>query len=295
MDQKCAPSKTYKNGSCFSLKSLKKIAGSYNERNPNNKIEISDDKEKLVNELEKRLSDKCSDQTCWLRMDFVKAIDDEEIHDHTFRPSGPSKRYEWLSTTHINEVVEQYQLKYKDFLFLGAVPADFEELPVLGISNINFEELKNSKKTKIGMVINLDDHTQGGSHWVALYTDLDKNQIYYFDSFGKKPYKRTRKFINRILKFMYTNKYKQELKIKDVITELESNPNGELASKLKDFDVRYNQIQHQTKNSECGVYSINFIVRMVRGDGFDHVTENITRDDEMNKCRTSYFRNVEIK
>ena len=50
MDEKCAPSKTYKDGSCFTLKSLKKIAESYNIKNPMNKIKITEDKEGLVKE-----------------------------------------------------------------------------------------------------------------------------------------------------------------------------------------------------------------------------------------------------
>jgi hypothetical protein len=79
MDEKCAPSKTYKDGSCFTLKSLKKIAESYNIKNPMNKIQITENKEELVKELESRMKNTCNDQTCWLRTDFVKAMNDEEI------------------------------------------------------------------------------------------------------------------------------------------------------------------------------------------------------------------------
>ena len=50
---------------------------------------------------------------------------------------------------------------------------------MLGISNINFHDLEKSGKNKIGMVINLDEHWKEGSHWVALYTDLKNNQIYF--------------------------------------------------------------------------------------------------------------------
>ena len=64
-------------------------------------------------------------------------MNDDDILNNTFRPEGPSNRYEWLSTTDINDVINQYQNKHKDFIFLGAVPADFEELPVLGIDNLN--------------------------------------------------------------------------------------------------------------------------------------------------------------
>ena len=296
MDEKCAPSKTYKDGSCLSLKSLKVIAENYNKKN-NDKINISDNKNELVEILEKKLANKCDNQTCWLRLDIIKEIENEKIKDdienNTFRPNGPTKKFEWLSTTDINDVVSQYQEKYKDFLFLGAVPADFEELPVLGISNLNFEELVKEGKTKIGMVINLDDSSQSGSHWVALYTNLLQGQIYYFDSFGKKPYKKTKKFINKIVKYLYKNKYNKDIKIKTIFKAYDGKiKGGALLNELKFFDIKYNTIQHQFKNSECGVYSMNFIIRLVSGQTFDHITQNITKDDKMNECRGVYFRNV---
>jgi hypothetical protein len=291
MDEKCAPSKTFKDGSCFNLKSLKKIAESYNIKNENNKINISDNKEKLVEQLEKKLKDKCNDQTCWLRLDFVKAINDEDIQKNTFRPEGPDKRYEWLSTSDINNVVAQYQEKDKNFLFLGAVPADFQDLEILGIGDIDFEELFQNNKTKIGMVINLDESWKSGSHWVALYANLKENQIYYFDSFGKKPSQRTRKFINKILKFMYKNKFGKPININKLLIDLKQNG----GKGIDGFDIRYNTKQHQFNNSECGVYSINFIVRLVKGESFDEITNNITKDPKMNKCRKSYFRNVDFK
>ena len=57
------------------------------------------------------------------------------------------------------------------------------------------------------------------------------------------------------------------------------------------FDVRYNKIQHQFKNSECGVYSMNFIIRLLNNESFDHIVNNITKDDKMNDCRNAYFIN----
>jgi hypothetical protein len=234
-----------------------------------------------------------------LRSDLIKSIDNDDIHNDTFRPSGPSKKYDWLSTTNINEVVSQYEEKYDDFVFLGAVPNDFEELPILGLSNINFDEFLKNKKTKLGMVINLDTHNQSGSHWVALYTDLLNNKIYYFDSVGKKPGKRVKKFNNRILKYMYNKKNNKDINIDEIIGLLNKTDKNVstkyykmLNNKLKDFDIRYNNIQHQQNNSECGVYSINFILRIVKGESFDDITKNITTDDEVNKCRKIYFRNV---
>jgi hypothetical protein len=224
-------------------------------------------------------------------MDFVKALDDEEISKNTFRPEGPANKYDWLSTTDIDKVVEQYQQKHKDFLFLGAVPADFEDLPILGVKDLDFDELKKNNKNKIGMVINLDEHNKSGSHWVALYTDLNKGQIYYFDSFAKKPSKRTRKFINKIVKYLYKNKYNKDIKINDIIQPLKNKTTSKIVNDVQKFDIKYNTIQHQFNNSECGVYSINFVVRLVGGETFDEVTKDITKDEKMNECRGVYFRN----
>ena len=50
---------------------------------------------------------------------------------------------------------------------------------------------------------NFDEHWKSGSHWVGMYVNLIKNEIYYFDSYGKRPEKRIRKFINRICKWCY--------------------------------------------------------------------------------------------
>jgi hypothetical protein len=313
-DLKCAPSKKYQDGSCFTLETLQEIAKKYNQKYSSDKInkKVFNKKEELVENLKERLADVCNEQTCWLRLDIVKEIEKEneqkydDIVNNTFRPVGPSKKYDWLSTTHINNVIDQYHSLYPEFNFLGTVPYDFEELPILGIGSLNFNELKKNGKTKIGMVINMDEHNQRGSHWVALYADLKDYGIYYFDSVGKRPRARIRTFINRLAKYMYKDKFNEELNINNILNEIRKVEHFG-TKKLKDyfkkntsiykfinadFDVRYNTIQHQFKNSECGVYSINFIISMLEHGDFDKVVNNITDDDSMNANRKIFFRNV---
>ena len=295
-DKKCAPDKKFNEGSCFTIDSLKLIATEYNKINNKNLIKINNDKKDMVDQLTKAFSKSCSSQTCWLRTNIVKKIKDEEIHKNTFRPSGPSTGYDWLSTTNINDVINQYEKKHDDFVFLGALPNDFQELPMLGLSNIDFDDFFTEGKTKIGLVINLDTHDKGGSHWVALYTDLIKNQIYYFDSLGNKPGPRIRKFNNKILNYLYKKKYNKDLHIGSLLKKIKNNKKMSskyinlLSDKLAEFDVRHNNIEHQKENSECGVYSINFIIRAVKGESFDRITKNITTDNEINECRKVYFR-----
>jgi hypothetical protein len=293
-DAKCAPGIKYTDGSCFNKKQLEFIAEKYNEKYQN-KIDIYNlNKNELVNKLEQVFQPTCLDQLCWTNQIKLDAIKKEKILKNTFRPYGPNGKYEWLSTTDINDVLEQYQNIYKDFIFLGAVPYDFESLPILNIGNIDFNDYEKQGKTKIGMVINLDKHYQTGSHWVALYTDLKKNEIYFFDSVGKPPRKRIKLFINKITNYIYKKKYNISLPINTILEQIKNNKyhNNKYISNLLKLKIKYNNIQHQRENSECGVYSINFIIRLLEGEKFNNIIHNITADEKMNNYRKNIFINV---
>jgi len=289
---KCAPGKNFKDGSCFNKNELHIITKAVNSKsNPEDHIDINQSKKELVEDLSNKFKEEhgCDDQKCWIDQKVIKKTSNEDILKYTFRPDGPNGKTEWLSTTHINDVIEQYDNLVKDFKYLGTVPYDFEDLKELVIRDLDFRKLQDKGINKLGMVINLDYHYQSGSHWVALYTDLEKNQIYYFDSFAKKPRKKIKNFINRITKYLYKNKFNTKLDINKTLKSLEDGKISKEVENLSKLDIRYNNIQHQFKNSECGVYSINFIIRLAQGETFDHIINNITRDDEMNECRNVYF------
>lgn len=293
-DTRCAPTKEYKDGSCFDYETLVKIAKNYNKKY-SDKINISLNKEDLVNQLDNKLKQECNDQICWLKQSFTREILDDTIKN-TFRPEGPTQKNGWLNTTHIDEVMEQYHEKYPNFLYLGTVPSDFEDLPILGFQKINFDNLLKKGKYQLGMVINLDKHNQSGSHWVALYINLKKNQVYFFDSVGHKPIKSIKKFIDRVIKYMYKKKYGNEIPLKYLEKAYEKfdKLSPQVQQALKQIDIRFNNVQHQKADSECGVYSINFILRMLQGESFDNIINNPVKDQEMEKCRQVYFNNYFI-
>ena len=85
---------------------------------------------------------------------------------------------------------------------------------------------------------------------------------------------------------MYEKKYKKALNINNFI-----NNNKKYIKNIDEFDINYNNIRHQFGGSECGVYSINFILRLLKGEEFNGIIKNITLDDEVNKCRKVYFQN----
>lgn len=281
----CAPGKKMMDGSCFSIEQLQKIANSFNIKYKSKQIIITNNKKVLLKSLIKNIQKEynCNNERCWLGLDIVNNLDDD-IKKNTLKPIGPSNSKKWLNTTDINNVLTQYQKKYHNFAFLGALPYDFEELEVLGIKNLNFNDLINRGKNQIGMVVNLDTHDKGGSHWVGLYSNFKNKQIYFFDSFGKKPGDMIGHFMNRIYNFM-SKKYDTKTVDKETLNSLLENDNSD-----SDIDLKYNKIQHQFKNTECGVYSMNFIIRLVSGESFDNITNNITEDQEMQSCRMVYFR-----
>lgn len=308
-DDKCAPSKKYHEGSCYSTEQLEKMAHIYNNALKSNnisndkikkrEIKIMNDKKYLLKELTERLENVCNDQICWLKQKFMKEFrkDNPDFYEdlkESFRPIGPEKKFEWLSTTHINEVMKQYERKYPDFKFYGAVPIDFDDLPYTGIKKINFDRLVESGKTKLGFVFNLDEHWKSGSHWVSMYADLKKNQIYFFDSYGTKPDKRIKSLVKRIANWCYKKDFcmNDECSIDSVNSEsfMKGGKNSKNKIEEKLGTIHYNTNRHQYKNSECGVYSLNFILRLLNGTSFDEITNKKVLDDDINKCRDVYFR-----
>jgi len=270
MDQKCAPTKIFEDGSCIPLKLLVAMAYAYNELYPNDIIKLDTTLETLnpkkykiylVGQFQKRLGKVCDNQQCWIKQKFVNKIEKglkSELLDNVFRPVGPEGQFTWLSTSDIDKVMAQYEEKYPDFKYLGTVPIDFDNLPYYGFDKLDF-----SKLHKIGVVFNLDRHDQPGSHWVALYGDIDKGEVYFFDSYGITPDKRIRALMRRIAKYIQDTGRKPR--------------------------VDHNRYRHQFEGSECGVYSISFILRMLRGDSFQDVTKNIVKDRVINQCREYYF------
>jgi hypothetical protein len=305
--EKCAPSKNFDkdNNTCFSLEQLIKIASSYNKilSNKNNKInldikytDLNSFKKYLLKELIDKLPDTCKSQECLLKEKFVVDLNDFDLLYNTLRPLGPKKKTKWLSSSDINQIMVQYTFKYPEYRFFGALPIDFEliEIPIDYKTNKFFKTLCNMYNTNLyrfGFVLNLDKHNQSGSHWVALYSDLKNKQIYFFDSYGYKPKKEIVKLMSMIAYWIHINNdNNNKCSIATFTNNDILNFTKGKCNKFKDIDIQYNTIRHQFKNSECGVYSVNFILRLLNGHHFDDITQNITLDDNINICRETYFR-----
>ena len=279
----CAPGKYDKtNKTCFRLDQLMEMAKAYNryihKHNINNDtewkyIEIIEDKNYLLSELKKRFNDVCQDEICITQQDFMnELIQDmrEEILSDTFLPDGPAESTEWLTTTHINDILHLYEKNDKHFIFLGAVPLDCNELSFCPLYNLKFDDYYDDGIYKLAIIFNHDTYGKPGSHWVALYMDLKNGEIDFCDSTGNPPIKNIVNIINNFIKW-----YKKKTGKNAIYHE--------------------NTKSYQTDSSECGVYSINFIIRRLSGEKFDDIIKNSLNFKEINSCRNAYFRNKTSK
>ena len=273
--KQCSPHNKQKNFSCFDKKSLLKMIKSWNKHYKKNKININknDTRAKLWNKLDTKMKDKCDSEYCWTSQVGLQGSEKSQLED-MFRPKMPEKwkknPNEWLNTYDIQRVLRQYEKGTPNFMFIGAVPIDFDYEPTPGncivneLCRIKVDSLLKKGKIFLGVVFNLDKHYESGSHWVALFAKLNVGKIYYFDSYGYEPSKEVMVLMKRL---------KQQCKNLGI-----ENP-----------EIKINNVRHQRKGSECGVYSINFICEMLKDGDFEKITNNVVDDDTMEQNRQFYF------
>ena len=228
------------------METLIKRAIIWNNKNCDNCIDLNLSGDLIWENLDQRLKNKCTTEWCWSKLPFVVKLRDNEI-DNTFRPKMPKKWHqnpiEWLSTTDIEGVLFQYESKYPNFRFIGAVPIDFDDQDTVGkclvseLCKTNLDTFIERNINKVGIVFNLDPSWKGGSHWVAMFIDLTMKKMYYWDSYGESPPKEVNELANRL---------KEDGKKRNM-----------------DFTFHINSVRHQYKNTECGVYCIWFIISLL--------------------------------
>jgi hypothetical protein len=291
-NQNCSINRDFNSGSCFTLDELHEIAKHYNDSHSDgDKIKLHTTKSHMVKELQNKLKE-CSDETCWITLNFVKNKDDLKL---AFKPNGPPGQFDWLSTTEINECMERIMKIYPNFLFIGAVPIDIEDLNQFGVRTLDYDKLNKIGKTQIGIIYNLDEHYKSGSHWVAFFIDTQNKRIYYSDSAGKPPEKRVKRLVKKLAETWYQNDMQNmNINKKKISLPIDSymNPSGPNALEQK-YDIKFNTMQHQYGGSECGVYSTNFLIRTLRGDDFNTIHNIRIPDKEIHTCRKLYWGNYD--
>ena len=365
MPKYCSPRKKIKNKSlqnisCFNETALRNIARAYNTTHPSFTIDIPT---KLINSnllsfwntLRKQISKHtdCSEENCWIETTIgKKALSIDKNIESFLRPLKPKEwdnnPTEWLSTIDIEQVLNQYNV-YNDFIFIGAVPIDFDVKLGPGmcvineLCNINISKLYKRGIHKIGIVFNLDKHTEEGSHWISLFVSINKASIFYFDSYGYPPNKEISTLIHKIRKMMNslfiskpqllkyidmdnnivtrvhrikeknysipaifqkdTPVFYMKRKLYKPIKITHSKQKGDVYHIQTSVDIPtntnifqkgtfvfYNSKRYQFKTSACGMYSIIFIIELLKNKSIYRVLREMKSDDDIEALRDKYFR-----
>lgn len=228
----------------------------------------------LRNQLANELNVDPKDENSFLKAMPIPTSEKLRLQKQYLRPSQPESWKDdpdmWLDSNNIRDVMQQYEEDRNDFEFMGPFPIDFaapdpykngtKDKCLIGeICNLNLEDLRSRGKSKIGIIYNLDPHYKNGSHWVANYIDLKKKACYYFDSYGMET-------PDQIEKFMQF-----------------------LTLQIPNLKLAYNARRFQFKGSECGMYSMYFIIRMLMGEEFRHFCRRAPRDGAMLVLRNWLF------
>jgi hypothetical protein len=211
---------------------------------------------------------KCNTEYCAVKMLPLEQEEKKSFLNY-FRPEKPEswdkKPTEWLDSYNIEDVMNQYEQADPSFEFIGPVPIDFDtqtgawgKCIVDELCKLNIADMKRKGKTKIGIIFNLDPHDQPGSHWVCAFIDITNSAAYYFDSYGYEPEDEIVALLERLNKQGIQNIY-------------------------------YNDIRHQRRGSECGMYCLFVIICLLRGRKFYDICSKVVNDDTMNAFRDILF------
>jgi hypothetical protein len=256
----CSPLK--KNDfSCYDNKTLYLLKNKWNKKYKTKKIK-SKNPDAIWKQLKKNLSRKCKNEKCWIYQDFFKNELNKTKKNVIFAPPSPKSwdknPNEWLSSLDIINVLRQYEIKFKNFKFIGPSPIDYNTITTYGecvwnkLCKFNLKNYIDNNYTKFGIVFNTDPHYLDGSHWVSLFIDIENKYIYYFDSTASRTPKKIKEFIDNVKR--QANSLGIQLKYKK------------------------NTFHHQRGNSECGMYVLYIIISLL---------ENKLTPEKINKKRIS--------
>lgn len=265
--------------SCYSKNNLENLKLLWNSNHPDDLITSKNYKE-LWESLKYKFSNVCNHELCWINNKLLKEKIDKRILKHRFAPFHPTSwnidKNTWLSSSDIIKVLKGYETLYPNFNFIGPSPIDFDKKLESNICvyndlcNIEIKKFLKKNIDKIGFIFNTDPHYKSGSHWIALFLDIPKNIIFFFDSTGDPIPNQVKKLCNRIIE-----------------------QGKELDIKLK-YDDNLNH-NHQKSNTECGVFCLYFIISLLTEKHNTNYfkTKNIN-DDYIEKFRKIYFNQPEL-
>lgn len=193
------------------------------------------------------------------------------------KPSGPADTTALLSNSNIDNVMDQWEIKWRDFLhvpfqFINFASADTyymnKKYYINNLDDFKPVEAYAAGYRTLGCVLNTDTGPPG-KHWVCVFVDMRGAPwtIEYFNSSGNPP---PIEVIN------------WEFKIKTQMM-MEKKLPGDVEI------VRVTSIQHQKSKTECGVYCLYYIFNRLKNRPYSLFSNNIVEDEDMIEFREHLF------
>jgi hypothetical protein len=207
---------------------------------------------------------------------------------NTFRPSTPASwkkdDREWLNTYDILNGMRQYEDKYKSFKFIGAHPIDFASrfsdgtcVSAKDMCDFNAKNLLSKNYSQIAAIFNLDKHDEPGSHWVSLYIGLKPSLpnfgCFYIDSNASE----IPEEINALM-----------ITVQKQMREIYS------AKDMKKFAMKQSHKRFQYKNTECGMFSMFFIIQFLKKKTFSQIMKMKVDDDMVHTFRKVLYNPIVV-
>lgn len=298
----CSPevkNETINPHTCYTPDVLIKIKDAYNKSHSKSEYIPWSNPQEIWRTLNKRLVN-CAKEDCWLSTIKDKQLE-QELKDVVFAPEHPPEWLknpnEWLTDLDISNVMRQYEKTYSNFKFIGPSPIDFDsrvkrgELPWARPGNssdkvcvweelchLDIAKLMKRSITQVGMVFNLDRYDEPGSHWVSLYVSLGERgkskktaggtsdvsiqwePLFDYPIGGSKKHK---KEVEGPFIFYFDSTGREApAEIKALIDRIEDQYNKlNLTETIQLYNN--NGRDHQKSNTECGMYSLFFVITML--------------------------------
>lgn len=227
---------------------------------------------KILNVKDENLIwDACNEFTKYVGNDQA-----EKVIKKIFKPVGPSDSTDLLDNFNIDECLEQWEnnsvaLFKKKFKHIPFQMIDFATTGT-ELANLELKNLIN-KYDCFGVVLNTDKSSGKGKHWFCLYGDLqhsgteqDPYQIEYFNSSGNPPMHEVEVWMNKAV-------YDLKKDTKKICKIVRSIPT---------------RIQYS--NTECGVFSLIYILSRLENKPTNWFYITNAGDPEMIRYRQQLFR-----
>jgi hypothetical protein len=298
----CSPlSEEYKQGNpvakhptCLPKEKIFQVQRAWNKANKTRSV-TSKDPKVIWKQIQENLNGVCNNDLCILNQPFMKyarkttvpnkssmgGTENEEVDlTEYYAPKMPNEwkknPNEWLSNVEMLEKMRPYEEAYPCFEFIGPTSIDFDK--VLSnhqcvekeLCNFQLAEYIRKGTKKIGIIFNTDPHNKGGSHWISLFINIPKKMIFFFDSAGDEAPKEVMTFVNRVI--AQGQSLTPPIKFK--------------------FDQNYPN-EHQYSTTECGMYSLYFIINMLEDKlTAQYLKNHVITDQMMMEYRKKYFNEI---